>query len=296
MTPIHSPRGKSQSKLTTPQSPRGTWQLCANEPVLGPKPCWGVRGPDFGQDSWEPFDMFAKMAFPKTKKSEVQNLTSAKRNPKYPGMGLGCRTEIYISPASNCQAVAFAACKLSYNRFLSEFSHPTWALHGSKLAWGLVLQHSGPNQCRKMRGSRKNYCWALLQKNHTRLLTLQIWKVAASSTPSVGNLISNFQTRGVLGSFWMCIDVYGMYSWRAASKSQWKTRAMSFIWFPFFWVWSRCRTMVVADLQLQIIPLWNSGIYCITILSYDYLLPAFNTQISRSVKGKGNSYKSKNSR
>lgn len=228
-------------------------------------------------------------------------------------MGLvGCRTEIYISPASNCQAVAFAACKLSYNRFLSEFSHPTWALHGSKLAWGLVLQHSGPNQCRKMRGSRKNYCWALLQKNHTRFLTLQIWKVATSSTPSVGNLISKFQTRGVLGSFWMCIDVYGMYSWRAASKSQWKTRAMSSVWFPFFWVWSRCGTMVVADLQLQIIPHWNSGIYCITILWYvtciknptkiiamtivTYLLPAFNTQIFPLCEGKGNSYKSKNSR
>lgn len=111
---------------------------------------------------------------------------------------------------------------------------------------------------------------------------------------------------------WMCIDVYGMYSWRAASKSQWKTRAMSSVWFPFFWVWSRCGTMVVADLQLQIIPHWNSGIYCITILWYvtciknptkiiamtivTYLLPAFNTQIFPLCEGKGNSYKSKNSR
>ena len=44
MTPIHSPREKSQSKLTTPQSPRGTWQLCANEPFFGDQNLAGGSG------------------------------------------------------------------------------------------------------------------------------------------------------------------------------------------------------------------------------------------------------------
>ena len=135
-----------------------------------------------------------------------------------------------------------------------------------------------------MRGSRKNYCWALLQKN------IQIdWHCKSEKWKLLMTSLSN-QTTGIFGSFWMYIIHYNTHSWRAANKSRWKTLAMSSVWCPFFWVWSRCRTMAVGP--CIIIP--HNSMICIwfpTRIEFFLSTPSIQHSDFPLCEGKGDSYK-----